>query len=130
MTDLLLKGLLGFSLLLLVGSLLALVATLLPGILERLDPGWGDGAAGLKGDPFQAPEIAVQPLPMRESPASRLTLVQAEPSLVAAIALALTLHLEEGQTIAAPTGRPTGANPWALAGRWQVMQGRLQGRKR
>jgi hypothetical protein len=130
MADIFLKGLTGFSLLLLVGSLLALVATLLPGVLERLDPGWGEGAAGLKREPFQTSETAVQPLPMRESPASRLAAPQAEPSLAAAIALALTLHLEEGQRIAAPSGRPPGANPWALAGRWQAMQGRLQGRKR
>jgi alkanesulfonate monooxygenase SsuD/methylene tetrahydromethanopterin reductase-like flavin-dependent oxidoreductase (luciferase family) len=130
MTDILLKGLLAFSLLVFVGSLLALVATLLPGLLERLEPDLGEGPLGLEREPSRFPEISVQPPPVREAPAPVFAASPEEPALAAAIAVALTLYLEEGKRTREFRGRTPVGNPWAVAGRWQAMQARLQGRKR
>ncbi len=130
MTDILFKGLMGFPLLLFVGSLLALVATLLPGFLERLEPDVGEGPLGRERELPRFPEIAAHPPPARKAPVPVFAAPPEEPDLVAAIALALTLYLEEGKRTGEFMGRIPAGNPWAVAGRWQAMQARLQGRKR
>ncbi len=129
--DLLLKCLMSFSLLVFLGSLLALVAVLLPGLLEYVEPAPPGAGLGL-GPPAQPPALAAapagstapaEPPPLRPAPAGE------DPGLAAAVGLALALFLAEGTEAAAPSVPPRGS-PWVLAGRWQAMQQRREFRKR
>lgn len=132
--DLLLKCLMSFSFLVFLGSLLALVATLLPALLDYLEPappgtGLGLGPRERTQAPPAAPTgmaAAPEPAPPRPAPAMD------DPALAAAVGLALCLFLEGGGRTAAPPP-PLFATPgstWSLAGRWQAMQARRDIRKR
>jgi hypothetical protein len=123
MMPMLWSAFLGVWLILLLGLMLALVARQLPRILPR---------TGLK-------EISSAPSrPQQERTPSTATLETGpapmaalpEDSLVAAaIALALSLYQGEADRLPPPLVSPGGSS-WALAGRWQAMQSRLNLQKR
>ncbi len=125
----------GWLTLLGLGALLALVAALLPRLLERWEPGITSGRLGLTELETPAPRPEELRAPTRlaavpEAVAGRPQDVSDEPLLAAAIALALALYEEEQARGWPSPVRDAGANPWSLAGRWQIMQARRNIAKR
>jgi|GEM_PF-2420703 hypothetical protein len=137
-TEILAAGVLGLVAILVMGGLLALSATLLPRILRYGDTGpvarWSLGEPGSSGPNAQAPppgeERTAPTLPPREPLASRLGTAPEEPLLAAAIGLALTLYQQQPVRILGVQAAGAGGSPWALSGRWQAMQARLNRQKR
>lgn len=138
--EILWSGILGIVAILVLGGLLALSAVYLPRVLKQgeagADAGWGLGR--MESGPFAPAEPASSPerdrppvvLPPREPLAQRLAATPEEPELAAAIGLALALY-QQGQRPAPASGtRPRPGSPWALSGRWQAMQDRLNRQKR
>ncbi|MBI4642951.1 MAG: hypothetical protein HY790_11150 [Deltaproteobacteria bacterium] len=133
-------GVLGVVVILVLGGLLALSAVYLPRLLRLGEAGlegkWGMGEMepGLfeQAEPVPPPERErpAPVLPPREPLAARLGTGPEEPLLAAAIALALTLDQQEQRPVRqAETALPVGS-PWALSGRWQAMQARINMQKR
>ncbi|MEW6660679.1 MAG: hypothetical protein AB1424_18715 [Thermodesulfobacteriota bacterium] len=137
-TEILGAGVLGLLAILAMGGLLAWSATLLPRILRYGDAGpvapWSLGEPGSFGPnaPAAPPaeEGTVSTLPPREPLASRLGTAAPDPLLAAAIGLALTLYQQEPVRIVGVQAAAAGGSPWALSGRWQAMQARLNRQKR
>jgi len=125
-TEILGAGVLGLVAILVLGGLLALSATLLPRILKYGDAGpvarWGLGEPGSSG--------LTEPAPPREPLADRLGTAADESLLAAAIGLALTLYQQEQVQIVGIQAPAAAASVWALSGRWQAMQARLNRQKR
>jgi hypothetical protein len=130
--------LLGLAVLVGWGLLLAWVAALLPRFLPR----WEAAPEPRALPPRELNSSAPSPRGLEEvlpPPGLRGPLAAAfrapapeDPMVVAAIALALTLHQEElarSQGIAPPPPREVPSS-WALSGRWQAMQARLNFPKR
>jgi hypothetical protein len=130
-------GVLGVAVILLLGGLLALSAILLPRLLKyeeggpearwSLGPGPFDQADSV---PRQEVERAAPILPPREPLASRLGTAPDDPMLAVAIGLALTLCQQEQTQVPVMAAASRAASPWALSGRWQAMQARLNRQKR
>jgi hypothetical protein len=131
---------LGITVILIFGGLLALAAVYLPRLLKMreagLEGGWSLGPMG--PGPFEqaepvypaAEERPAPVLPPREPLASRMGTAPDDPLVAAAIALALALEQRESKPL-----RPTGAvsppgSSWTLSGRWQTMQARINMQKR
>jgi hypothetical protein len=137
-TEILGAGVLGLVAVLAMGGLLALSAALFPRILREGDAGpvarWSLGEPGSLGPtgpaPLPAMERTAPPLPPREPFANRLGIAPEEPLLAAAIGLALTLYQQEPVRIVGVQAAASGGSPWALSGRWQAMQARINMRKR
>ena len=129
-------GILGLIAILALGGLLGWSATLLPRILKAGDAGpvapWSLGEPGPSLTEPPPPEAArVAPtLPPREPLASRQGTAADEPLLAAAIGLALTLYQQEPVQIVGIQAPAAGGSAWALSGRWQAMQGRINMQKR
>jgi len=132
-------GILGVVAILILGGLLALSAVYLPRLLKLGEAGWegrwgmGEGPGPFRqGEPLPTREME-QPtpvLPLREPPAGRIETAEDESLLAAVIALALTLDQPEPRPVRqAETALPVGS-PWALSGRWQTMQARINMQKR
>jgi hypothetical protein len=131
---------LGITVILIFGGLLGLSAVYLPRLLKMREAGlegrWSLGEMGA-GSFEQAgsisspgPERPAPVLPPREPLASRMGVAPEDPLVAAAIALALALEQREARPF-----RPAGAasppgSSWALSGRWQAMQGRINIQKR
>ena len=137
-TEILGAGVLGLVAILVLGGLLAWSATLLPRILKYGDAGpvarWGLGEPGSSGLTEPAPPRDVDrtapALPPREPLADRLGTAADESLLAAAIGLALTLYQQEQVQIVGIQAPAAAASVWALSGRWQAMQARLNRQKR
>jgi hypothetical protein len=131
-------GIWGLVAILVLGGLLALSAALLPRILKYGDAGpvarWGLGEPGSSGLTEPAPPREVDrpgPVPpSREPLADRLGSAAEEPLLAAAIGLALTFYQQEPVRVVGVQATAAPASPWALSGRWQAMQARLNRQKR
>jgi hypothetical protein len=131
-------GILGLVAILALGGLLGLSAYLLPHALKSGDAGpvapWSLGEPGSLAltEPASPPEVAraAPALPPREPLASRLGTAVDEPLLAAAIGLALTLYQQEPVEIVGMQAPAAGGSVWALSGRWQAMQGRINMQKR
>ena len=125
-TEILGAGVLGLVAILVLGGLLALSATLLPRILKYGDAGpvarWGLGEPGSSG--------LTEPAPPREPLADRLGTAADESLLATAIGLALTLYQQEQVRIVGVQATAAAGSAWALSGRWQAMQARLNRQKR
>ncbi len=130
--------LLGLAVLVGWGLLLAWAAALLPRFLTR----WEAAPEPRALPPRELNSPAPSPRGLEEAlppPGLRGPLAAAfrapapeDPMVVAAIALALTLYQEElarSQGPPPPPGREA-PSPWALSGRWQAMQARLNFPKR
>jgi len=136
--EILSAGVLGLIAILALGGLLAVSAALLPHALKSGDAGpvapWSLGEPGSfalnEPAPPQEQEKAVPVLPPREPLASRLGTAADEPLLAAAIGLALTLYQQEPVQILGIQAPAAGGSAWALSGRWQAMQGRINMKKR
>jgi len=130
-------GVLGVLAILVFGGLLALAAVFLPQFLRQGEAG-AEGRWGLGPGPFNhgEPEFSQEvdrpapTLPPREPLASRLGTAPEDALLAAAIGLALTLYQQERTPALAPAVASRAASPWALSGRWQAMQARLNRQKR
>lgn len=128
---------LGVLAILVFGGLLALAAVFLPQFWRQGEAGAG-GKWGLGPGPFnhgdgatsQEGEGPAPTLPPREPLASRLGTAPEDPLLAAAIGLALTLYQQERALAPVPAPASRAASPWALSGRWQAMQARLNRQKR
>jgi len=128
---------LGVLAILVFGGLLALAAVLLPRFLRQGEAG-AEGKWGLGPGPFnhgepefsQEEERPAATLPPREPLAGRLGTAPEDPLLAAAVSLALTLYQQERTLAPAPAAVSGAASPWALSGRWQAMQARLNRQKR
>ncbi len=131
---------LGIAVILIFGGLLAWAAVYLPRLLKMreagLEGGWSLGPMG--PGPFEpaepvAPAAEGRPapvLPPREPLADRLGIAPEDPLVAAAIALALALEQRESKPLrSAGTASPPGSS-WALSGRWQAMQARINMQKR
>ena len=137
-TEILEAGVLGLVAILVLGGLLALSATLLPRILKYGDAGpvarWGLGERGASGLTEPAPPREVErtapALPRREPLAGGLETAGEEPLLAAAIGLALTLYRQEPVRVLGIQASAAGGSAWALSGRWQAMQARINMQKR
>ena len=131
-------GVWGLVAILVMGGLLAWSATLLPRILKYGDAGpvarWGLGEPGSSGltepAPSRGADRPAPALPPREPLASRLGTNPEEPLLAAAIGLALTLYQQEPVRVLGVQAAAAGGSVWALSGRWQAMQARLNRQKR
>jgi hypothetical protein len=129
------QALLGASLILLLGVLLALGCAWLPRLASRWETP-GIRGAGLPQEPTLAGPLPEASGALAPRPEAGPAPAEAEPeeSLVAAaIALALSLFQEEAAAVAGAQGPPTAAgavSPWAMSGRWQAMQARYQMQKR
>lgn len=139
MASILGAAVMGAVVLLFLGCLLALVAALLPRFLSL----WEGGTLALEelgpaplsqsepGVPQVAP-LTEKPVPpaLSQSLVSQET-AGSEESLVAA-AIAVAVALWQGETVKGPQGPPSspGTSSWALAGRWQAMQARVNLHKR
>ncbi|MFP3867780.1 MAG: hypothetical protein ACLFUU_06425 [Desulfobacteraceae bacterium] len=126
----------GLAVLLLVGGLLALFLYLLPTLRD-----WGERAVSPReapegSEPLSPPLISAKeeapPIAPRtvawdqKGPADSI-----DPKMVAAVGLALSIHLESMSGMEATlTPVPRSDSPWALAGRLQAMNARLTFRKR
>ncbi|RJR33629.1 MAG: hypothetical protein C4567_16625 [Deltaproteobacteria bacterium] len=119
---------------LIFGGLLALAAVYLPRLLKMREAGlegsWSVGPMG--AGPFEpaAPERPAPAQPPRELLAGRMGTAPEDSLVAAAIALALALEQREPSPL-----RPAGASSppgssWALSGRWQAMQARINMQKR
>ncbi len=137
-TELLSSGILGWLAILALGGLLAWSANLLlralkSGDSEPVAP-WSLGEPGSLAPAEPAPPREVERvapvLPPREPLASRLGTGGDEPLLAAAIGLALTLYQQEPVEIVGIQAPAAGGSAWALSGRWQIMQGRINVQKR
>jgi hypothetical protein len=132
------SGFWGLVAILVLGGLLALSAALLPRILKHGDAGpvarWGLGEPGSSGltepAPSQEMDRPAPVLPPREPLADRLGSAADEPLLAAAIGLALTLYQQEPVRVVGVQATTAAGSPWALSGRWQAMQARLNRQKR
>ncbi|MFZ5452634.1 MAG: hypothetical protein ACOZF2_12330 [Thermodesulfobacteriota bacterium] len=132
--EILRAGVLGVVAILILGGLLALSAAFLPRLLKLEEPGgerrWGLGGKtgpGEPSEPVPAPEgeRPAPVLPPREPLAARLGGPDEENLVAAAIALALSLYQPEARPARqVKTASPEGST-WALSGRWQAMQARL-----
>ena len=130
-------GVLGVLAILVFGGLLALAAVFLPRLFKYGEAG-AQGKWGLGPGPFHQEEPEPSPemerptstLPPREPLASRLGTAPEDALLAAAIGLALTLYQQERTPALAPAVASRTASPWALSGRWQAMQARLNRQKR
>jgi hypothetical protein len=137
-TEILEAGVLGLVAILVMGGLLALSATLLPRILKYGDAGpvarWGLGEPGAFGLTEPAPPREVERTapapPPREPLAGGLETAAEEPLLAAAIGLALTLYRQEPVRVLGIQASAAGGSAWALSGRWQAMQARINRQKR
>ncbi len=131
-------GVWGLVAILVLGGLLALSATLLPRILRYGDAGpvarWSLGKPGsfdlTEPAPPREMDRPAPALPPREPLASRLGTTADEPLLAAAIGLALTLYQQQQVRIVGVQAPAAAASAWALSGRWQAMQARLNRQKR
>lgn len=133
--DILGAGVLGVVVILVLGGLLALSAVYLPRILRLGEAGlegrWGMGE--LEPGPFEQAEPVPSPegerpaptLPPREPLAARLGTAAEEPLVAAAIALALSLYQQEQRPVRQVDSAFRAGSPWALSGRWQAMQARI-----
>ncbi len=124
----------GVLLIIILGAILSLLAAWLPRLLARWE-GRRDEAPALK---------AGRSLPAAPLPESRTASLPPEPMaapepeeveevlVAAAIGLALSLYQQEQGVRPAEPALPAagGGSVWALAGRWQAMQARLQAGKR
>lgn len=139
-TQILSSGVLGVVAILILGGLLALGAVYLPRLLKLGETGfegkWGMG--GMEPGLFEQAEPVPSPegerpapvLPPREPLAARLGTPADEPLLAAAIGLALSLYQQEQRLVRqAEAALPAGSS-WALSGRWQAMQARINMQKR
>jgi hypothetical protein len=131
------SGVLGMLAILVLGGLLVLCALFLPRFLRQGEAGaeakWGLGPGPFnQGEPELSQETAGPgpALPPKEPLAGRLGTAPEDPFLAAAIALALTLYQQERTPALAPAAASRAASPWALSGRWQAMQARLNRQKR
>jgi hypothetical protein len=132
------SGFWGLVAILVLGGLLALSATLLPRILKYGDAGpvarWGSGEPGSSGLTAPAPgrdaDRPAPALPPREPLADRLGTAADEPLLAAAIGLALTLYQQEPVRVVGVQTPVVTGSAWALSGRWQAMQARINRQKR
>jgi hypothetical protein len=132
------SGVWGLVAILVLGGLLAWSAILLPRVLRYGDAGpvarWSLGEPGSSGPtPPPAPPEVERPaptLPPRAPLAARLGTAADEPLLAAAIGLALTLYQQEPVRVVGVQAVAAGGSPWALAGRWQAMQARINRQKR
>jgi hypothetical protein len=134
------SGVLGVMAILILGGLLALSALYLPRLLKLGEAGlegrWGMGEMepGLfepaEPVPSQEVERPAPAPPPREPLAARIGTAPDDPLLAAAIGLALSLYQQEQRPARqAETAIPAGS-PWALSGRWQAMQARINVQKR
>lgn len=128
---------LGITVILIFGGLLALAAIYLPRLLKMREAGLEGGWMG--PGPFQqaepaAPAAEERPapvLPPREPLANRMGTAPEDPLVAAAIALALELEQRELQPVHRAAGAaPPAGSSWALSGRWQTMQARINMQKR
>lgn len=127
-TEILGAGVLGLVAILVLGGLLALSATLLPRILK-----YGDAGPGVRwslGEPGSFD--LTEPAPPREvdRPAPALPPREPEPLLAAAIGLALSLYQQQQVQIVGMQAPAAATSAWAMSGRWQAMQARLNRQKR
>ncbi|MCL6621689.1 MAG: hypothetical protein K6T55_06255 [Syntrophobacterales bacterium] len=138
--ELLWHTLLGFGMLLAWGGLLAAVTVLVPRLLDYLEPAPLSAPLGVRpGErpapaPPEPPPVTGPPrAPAAEPARPKVTVPTEDPALAAAVAVALTLYLEETTpgAFAPPAPAPGGpVNLWGLSGRWQTMQQRRDLRKR
>jgi len=136
--EILSAGVLGLAAILALGGLLAWSGTLLPRILQPGDAAplsrWSleePGSFALTdAAPLEEKERPALALPPREPLASRLGTAADEPLLAAAIGLALTLSQQEPVQVLGIQAPGAGGSPWALSGRWQAMQARINMQKR
>lgn len=126
----------GVGAILVLGGLLALSAVYLPRLLRLGEAGleerWGGPGPFDQEEPVPSPEKErpASTLPPREPLAARLGTAAEEPLVAAAIALALSFHQQEQRPVRqAETALPAGP-AWALSGRWQAMQARINMQKR
>ncbi|MDD2900991.1 MAG: hypothetical protein PHU44_00980 [Syntrophales bacterium] len=134
-TEVLSAGVLGVVAILILGGLLALSAAFLPRLLKLEEFGgetkWGMGGKTEPGEPRETvagpeEEKPAPVLPPWEPLAARLVTAEEEEDLVAAaIALALSLHQQEASPVREAAATFTTGSPWAMSGRWQAMQARL-----
>jgi len=134
------SGVLGVVAILILGGLLALSALYFPRLLKLGEAGfegrWGMGELGPgafeQTEPVSAPEWdRTSPvLPPREPLANRIGSVPDDPLVAAAIALALSLYQQEHRPARQMEAALPGGSPWALSGRWQAMQARINMQKR
>ena len=133
-TEVLGAGVLGVVAILILGGLLALSAAFLPRLLQ-LEEFAGETKWGLggKAGPEERGETVPTPegerpapvLPPREPLAARLGTPTEDNLVAAAIALALNLYQQERSPVRAGATTITAGSPWAMSGRWQAMQARL-----
>jgi hypothetical protein len=132
---------LGITVILIFGGLLAWAAVYLPRLLKMREAGpeggWSLGPMG--PGPFEeaepaAPAAEERPapvLPPREPLASRMGTAPDDPLVAAAIALALALEQGEQRPVPRTEGAaPPAGSSWAISGRWQTMQARINMQKR
>lgn len=130
MGDILLQQAMGLALLLVFGGLLAALAGVLPRLVNRWEGPPEPRGVGL-AEPPPLPEgrqAAPQPSPRETAPTPA---PEEDALLAAAVGLALALYHQEVQAPEAGAPAPgREASPWALAGRWQAMQRRLDAQQR
>jgi len=134
MGEILLKQALALAVLLFFGGLMAIVAGVLPKVVDRWESPPEPRGLGLGGLTPSAERRRPAPPPSppaREPVPAPAAPVSEEPLVAGAIALALTLYHQELHPTPRPvSGGALGASPWALAGRVQTMQSRLRAQKR
>jgi hypothetical protein len=133
-------GVLGVLAILIFGGLLALAGFYLPRLLKvgdaRLEGRWGLGEMDPgffeRTEPVPALETArpAPAFPPREPLAGRIETAPDDPLLAAAIALALALEQQKQTTARRMEAALPGVSSWALSGRWQAMQARINVQKR
>ena len=128
------SGVWGLVAILILGGLLALSAAFLPRLLKLEEFGgetkWGlGGKTGPKGRQATAAtpeETRPAPVPPPQEPlAARLGTAEEEDLVAAAIALALSLHQGEPSPLREVETTSKAGSAWAMSGRWQAMQARL-----
>jgi len=117
MTAIFWQGLMGLAVLLVLGVVLALVAVLVPRLLDFLESSPGAGRLRLADVELPLEQRFPDALPAGAAPGE-------EPLVAAAIALALAFYQGPGHPVPPVQSRPESTNPWSLAGRWQAMQAR------
>jgi hypothetical protein len=134
---------LGALVLLFLGGLLATVAALLPRFLLLWEGGFEAEQRSLEEMgviPLGQTEMGIprltpgseRPMPPEPSPSLAPREMAAPDQSLVAAAIALALALYQGETVRTPEVpfAPQPASTWALAGRWQAMQARLNLPKR